>query len=105
MKMKKNPIVESLFLALVEIVYVFLIALIMKNGNQLFGNVDTLLSVAVFLLLFVLSAAISGVLIFGKPILLYLDKKKKEALQMLGYIIGWLLAFVFVFFLVLALAF
>ena len=103
--MKKNPIVESLFLALVEIVYVFLIALIMKNGNQLFGNVDTLLSVAVFLLLFVLSAAISGVLIFGKPILLYLDKKKKEALQMLGYIIGWLLAFVFVFFLVLALAF
>ncbi len=42
------------------------------------------------LLLFVTSAAITGFLVFGKPAMLYIDGKKKEAISLLGYTIGML---------------
>jgi hypothetical protein len=40
------------------------------------------------LLLFVTSAAITGFLVFGKPVMLYIDGKKREAVSLLGYTIG-----------------
>jgi hypothetical protein len=50
-------------------------------------------------MLFVVSATIVGSLVVGRPILLFLDGKKNEALRFFGYTLGWLAAFTLVIFL------
>lgn len=49
------------------------------------GRVNTILAPITMLMLFVFSAALTGFLIFGKPALMYIDGKKKEALALLSY--------------------
>jgi hypothetical protein len=75
-------------------VYVFAVANIMQNGEKWFGRVPGLLGPTAFLMLFVLSAAVSGSLVFGKPILVYLDGDKKGAVAMVLYTMLWLTLFV-----------
>lgn len=65
----------------------------MKNGEQVFGKINDLLGPIAFLLLFTLSALVVGSLIIGKPIMLYIDGQKKEAVQMLLASILWLALF------------
>ncbi|HEY4502244.1 MAG TPA: hypothetical protein VJH21_00215 [Candidatus Paceibacterota bacterium] len=45
----------------------------------------------IMLLILIVSVAITGFLVFGKPILWYLDGKKKESLFLLGYTLGFLI--------------
>jgi len=71
-------------------VYVIGISFILRNGNQIFGKMDNFLAPVAFLLLFVLSAAITGMLVLGKPLLLYFENRKSEAIKMFFYTIGWL---------------
>lgn len=82
----------SLINAVLTIVYVFLVALLMFKADKIFGQMKNLWGPFAFLLLFVLSAAIVGSLILAKPILLYLDGQKKEAVKLLLYTIAWLFA-------------
>jgi hypothetical protein len=90
--MKKDKIVKySLMHALGVLVYIFLISLLMINGDKLFGEVEGFVGMMGFLLLFVFSATVVGGLVLGKPLMLYLDKDRKEATQMLFYTVGWLL--------------
>ena len=77
--------------ALGVLVYIFLISLLMINGDKLFGEVEGFVGMMGFLLLFVFSATVVGGLVLGKPLMLYLDKDRKEATQMLFYTVGWLL--------------
>jgi|SRR3989344_1401508 len=51
---------------------------------------DTPLIPIAMLLLFVCSAAITGFLVFGKPVMLYIDGKKKEAVSLLTHTLGML---------------
>jgi heme O synthase-like polyprenyltransferase len=97
--MRKKLAFFSFFSALGEGIYILLVALVMRNANQWFGNTPSISGIIAFLLLFVVSAAVSGALIFGKPVLLYLEGKKKEALELFGLTIGWL----FIFFVILLL--
>ncbi len=83
-------ILKSLLNALGVVVYVLLVALVILNANQLFGQVPNVWGPFAFLLLFVFSAAVVGILIFGQPVMLFLSDAKKEAVKMLGYTIGWL---------------
>jgi hypothetical protein len=55
------------------------------------------------LLLFVCSAAITSFLVFGKPVMLYIDGQKKEAVTMLGYTLGIMVLITIVLFATLAL--
>ena len=71
-------------------VYIVLVALFMQNGERIFGKVDGLLGPIAILLLFVLSAAITGTLALGRPVLLFLENRKAEAVRMFLYTIGWL---------------
>ncbi|MGE5436451.1 MAG: hypothetical protein ACM3O3_04425 [Syntrophothermus sp.] len=72
--------------ALGTALYAFLISQIMKNGDKIFGKVDnTLFAPMVFLLTFIFSALVTGYLVLGKPIMMYLDGQKKEALRLLFY--------------------
>ena len=85
-----KPVWHSLGHSVLVLIYVSLVAAIMNNGSKWFGVKDTFLTPIAVLMLFVLSASITGTLVVGRPVLLYLDGKKKEALQFFGYTIGWL---------------
>jgi hypothetical protein len=94
--MNKKFIKKGLAYALGEAAYIALIASFMQYANQFFGPELKILGTVAFLMLFVLSAAISGALILGKPILLYLDNNKKEAVQLFGITLGWIFIFLIV---------
>ncbi len=98
MNLTKNPIVHSFGHSLVVLVYVFMVATIMNHGSQWFGVEDQALTPVLVLMLFVLSAAITGTLVIGRPILMYMDGQKKEALQFFGYTIGWMFVLTLVVF-------
>ncbi len=66
-------------------VYIILVASFMFYLQNLAPKEDTILAIFSILLLFVCSAAVTGFLIFGKPVMLYLDGKKKEAVSLLIY--------------------
>ena len=62
---------------------------------------DIILIPIAMLLLFVFSAGLTGFLVFGKPIMLYLEGKKKSAIQLVAWTLAFLLVFViFVFILI-----
>jgi hypothetical protein len=61
------------------------------RANAWLGKEDTILTGIVFLLLLSVSAATVGSLVFGYPIFLFLDGKKREALQAIIMTIGLLL--------------
>ncbi len=84
-------------------VYILLVATIISNGKELFGNANQFWQPVAFLLLFVLSAAITGLLVLGKAIILYLDGMKKEGVQLFGYTLGWLALIAILVFVVLIL--
>ncbi len=80
----------ALINALLTAVYVAIVALVMQNGERIFGKMDNILGPVAFLLLFVLSAAITGSLVLGKPILMHLENRKAEAVKLFFYTIVWL---------------
>ena len=81
-KLIKWGIIDTLGTA----IYIFLVALFMNQGSKIFGEVDNkLLSPMVALLLFVFSALVTGGLVLGRPLLMYLDGLKKEAVKLLFY--------------------
>ena len=88
--MKNNLPLCALIHALGVLIYTSAIASFMFNGEKFFGKADNFLMPVAMLLLFVLSAAITGALVLGKPILLYLDNKKEDALKLFGWTLGWL---------------
>lgn len=89
---------------LAESIYCGLIALLLWNGDNFFNNTfDEAIAPLFVLILLVLSVAISGVLVFGYPAYLAVEKKYKQAFQTVGItlltifvvlvivlIIGWL---------------
>ncbi len=88
-----NKLVQrSLLNALGTIAYVSVVATIMQNGERIFGNINQTLAPIAFLTLFVLSAGVTGGLVLGKPVLMYLDNQKKEAIKLFLYTLGWLAA-------------
>ncbi|MDP2736884.1 MAG: hypothetical protein Q8O59_03880 [bacterium] len=67
--------------------YVSLVVLFMSNAQNIFGKGDNFMTGIIILLVFILSALITGSLVLGKPALLYLDGKKAEAIKLLFYTI------------------
>jgi len=101
----KNPQLfrQSLINSFAVLVYISLVASLMFYGDKLFGKVGEILSVVGILLLFVLSATIVGALVLGKPILLYLDNHKKEAIKLFFYTVTCLAVFMLIVFIILSL--
>jgi len=71
--------------------YVSLIAYIIFNGERLFGQVDNFTGPLLFLTLFIVSAVITGGLFLGRPIYLYFEGLKKEAIKLFFYTLGFLI--------------
>ena len=99
---ERKPIWHSLGHSALVLLYVSFVAFVMNHGNKWFGKKDTAWTPVAVLMLFVLSAAITGTLVLGRPVLMYLDGQKKEALKFFGYTIAWLFVLTIVAFLVLA---
>ena len=102
--MERKLIQQSFLLALGEGIYITLVALLMFTVEKLFGSKPDPVIIApiALLLLLVVSASISGALILGKPVMLYLDGQKKKAVQLFGMILGWLILFLIIAFSIVA---
>lgn len=90
-----NEVRKSAFInALLTSLYIVGIGLFMYYGSTIkIGRVNSFLAPITFLSLFVCSAAITGYLIFGKPVQMYIDRKKKESLSLLFNTFGFFFAF------------
>ena len=86
------------------LLYIVAVATVMRNAEKLFGGdkPDSALAPIGLLLLLVTSAATMGMLIFGKPLMLYIDGKKREGVMMAVCTIGQLAAFTVLLFVFLA---
>ncbi len=82
---KPSIVTYALANGLLTALYALLIALFFANAHDLFGDVKSTLIPMAMLLLFVFSALVCGSLVLGRPLMWYLDGKKKEALKLLGY--------------------
>ncbi|HRY82245.1 MAG TPA: hypothetical protein P5232_00855 [Candidatus Moranbacteria bacterium] len=100
--MRKKLIIQSLLLSLGEIIYLLFLSLLMSNDKFFANEHNSMISFIVVLLLFVFSAAVSGAFVLGKPAMLFLEGKKKEAMELFSYILGWMLIFLVVLFLTFA---
>jgi hypothetical protein len=86
----KNIIKTAAINAGATILYIVIVATFLTNASHIFGPEEpkTVLVPILMLSLLVFSAAVTGSLVFGRPILWYLDGNKKEALQLLLYTLG-----------------
>lgn len=91
-----KPALRSFIHAFLAFAYIFCIGLFFNHAEQIFPREPDIMIPVVMLLLFVLSAAIMGILIFGKPVMMYLDNQKKDAIMLLFYTVGWLALFLFI---------
>ncbi len=88
--MQRTLLFRSFLNSLGVVTYVLIVATIMNKGEQMFGAKDTFLAPAVFLLLFTVSAAVVGSLVFGYPVVQFLAGKKREGILAAVATIGWL---------------
>ncbi len=87
-------------------VYIILVASFVFFLQSSFSDQkDTIITTVSALLLLVCSAAITGFLVFGKPAMLYVDGKKREAVLLLGYTLGMLISITFIAFIILIVSF
>jgi hypothetical protein len=70
--------------ALAAFAYLTAVGLFMSNASHIFGRKDTILTPVAALMLLVFSAALMGILVFGQPVMWYIDGRKKESLYLLG---------------------
>lgn len=89
----------ALMNAFVTAAYIVLVVLFMNFiSGRLPGDDSNPLTGVTFIMLLVFSVAFVGSAIFGRPVMWYIDGKKKEALALLGGTLGiFLVIFVIVF--------
>jgi hypothetical protein len=75
--MSNNPFLNALTAAL----YIVCVATIINFAPKAVPGPDSVLTPVFVLSLFVLSAAVMGYLFLGKPLQMYLDGQKKEAVR------------------------
>lgn len=86
------------------LIYVSLVSLFMLNANHIFGSVTEFFGPIAFLLLFIISAIISGLLVLGRAGFLFWEKRYKESFTLLGWTLAWaifylILVFIFLYYL------
>lgn len=91
--MKKETFKYALINSLGATAYIALVATIMSNIERFIGpngGDGNVLSLIAFLSLFVISAAVMGLTIFGRPLMWYLNGEKTEAIKLALYTVGFL---------------
>ena len=89
--MNKKLLGRSFVHAFLAFLYIVGIAAFFHFGlATAFVRVPEFFAPVIILSLLVLSASIMAILVFGKPVLLYLDNQKKDAITLLFYTVSWL---------------
>ena len=101
--MKNSTLVKwGLIHAFGVFTYAFLIAVFMNKANGWFGGADkSIVTPMAALMLFIFSALVTGGLVLGKPLMLYLDGHKKEGIKLLLFTGAGLFVFMSLTFLIL----
>lgn len=104
--MNPKPTIKYAILHAIGVaVYVAVVAGLMTYSKNIFGETQSgILTGIAMLLLLVTSAAITGSLVFARPIIWYLNGDKKEAVKLAFYTIAFIALIAFIVFLALALA-
>lgn len=90
--MTKNPLLNALGASS----YIVLVVSLMSYISQTQGNKpDTFLAPIIFLSMFTLSVAVMAFMFFYQPLLLIIDKKKKQAVTLFIQTVGIFAAFTF----------
>ncbi len=76
--------------ALLTVLYIGGVVLFVGNMETIVGAEESLWFPVLALTLLVLSAATTGALVLGRPIMLYLEGKKGEAIRFFAQTLGWL---------------
>lgn len=82
---------RGLFSALAAFTYVAAVVVffsLLQNPDTPDSPAMDILAPLGLLMLFVLSAAVMGLLLFGRPVMLYIDGKKNEAVRLLAWTVG-----------------
>ena len=93
----KNILQHALINSLVAVAYIALVVVIITTVGEQIEPENNYVGPTLFLLLFVISAAVMGITIFGRPILWYLDGLKQEAVKLLISTLGCLVAIALLF--------
>lgn len=103
--MKKTNLIKwGVSNALGVFVYVFLLSTFLNSASRWFGEADKeIVTPMAAIMLLVFSALVTGWLVLGKPLMLYLDGHKKDSLKLLFFTGASLFVFIFLTFLVLLL--
>ena len=98
--MKKSQIITSALInSLSTAIYVMLIAILLYSGEQgFFEKMNSAFIPIIMLMIFVFSAAFTGFLMLGKPVMWYLDNKKKEAVFLFFYTLAFFLIIILILF-------
>lgn len=97
--MNMHDILRKAFLnAIATAAYIVLVVLFVFSLQAFQGQPETIIIPMAMLMLFVCSAAITGFLVFGRPIMWYLDGKKKDAISLLAHTLGMLFIITIIFF-------
>ncbi len=91
--MNKKIVWQSLVNALATFVYTALVSWFMFSAENFFGKEDKFTAPLFILTLLIISATVTGFFVLGRPVQLYTDNRKKEAVGMLFITIGWLVLF------------
>ena len=78
---------------------VLVVSLIFFFGSNFPEDGKTIFAPIAMLMLFVFSATFTSTLVFGRPVIWYLDGKKKEAFSLFLYTLGIFLAITLILFL------
>lgn len=96
---KSRMLMQSFGHAIGVLGYISLVVALITTLEKYFTNTpDTFMAPIAMLLLLVLSVAVMAILVFGRPVYLFLNNAKREAFLFLGYTLGWLFLFVIIAF-------
>ena len=90
--MSKNEIIKRGFMnALGVVAYTVAFAWIINCFHNWFGSAPIgWLGIALFLVLFIISACVTGALVLLSPVLLYMEGHKKDAMHLFAYTLVFL---------------
>lgn len=90
----------AFFQSFLLLAYITFVGLLMWKGNDLFGEMPSLLGPLLFLTLFSFSVMICGILTLGYPfVLFWMEKKPEKALQLVLKTALWLFIYFLIIFL------
>lgn len=95
---KSKIIIYSLVHSVAIVAYIALVAYIMQTSDTIFAGLDGFMAIVPVLLLLVFSVAIMAVLVFGRPVYLFINGHKRAAVEFLIHTLGWLFAILVAFF-------